>query len=235
MYSYYRPGYAYNRNRAVTARPRQMATVLGAEVMWAVSAYADRVNSGVYVKDTVRNEQGTVTQTRNRDIIREEVQRGLANVTEADFEIGRQAREWHRNRLVIKRLKGRYMTEFETSLCHAVEQEEFSNRDDAMASAIVASSIASYHRGLKQEQIMDTIDPSPLAAVGARVVVDAVVVRSVYSQNYHVHFVTARTQCNHMVFFSYRESLAADTPIRVQGTVKAHRPDSTQLNRVKLV
>ena len=95
--------------------------------------------------------------------------------------------------------------------------------------------IASYRKGLAAEQMVASADTSPLAAVGARVAVDAVVVRSVYSQNYNVHFVTARTQCNRLVFFSYREGLDADTPIRVRGTVKAHRPDSTQLNRVKLV
>ena len=61
MYSYYRPRYAARKPQM---KPVQLATVLGSEVMWAVAAYADRVNSGVYVKDTVRDEQGTVTQDR---------------------------------------------------------------------------------------------------------------------------------------------------------------------------
>ena len=230
MYSYYRPRYAA---RKAQMKPVQLATVLGSEVMWAVAAYADRVNGGVYVRETVNN--GEVNQTRNRDIIREEVQRGLSNVTEADFELGREARAWHRGRIVMKSLKGQPLSDFERSLQDVVQQEEFSNRTDALAIAIVASQIASYRKGLAAEQMVASADTSPLAAVGARVAVDAVVVRSVYSQNYNVHFVTARTQCNRLVFFSYREGLDADTPIRVRGTVKAHRPDSTQLNRVKLV
>ena len=230
MYSYYRPRYAA---RKAQMKPVQLATVLGSEVMWAVAAYADRVNGGVYVRETVNN--GEVNQTRNRDIIREEVQRGLSNVTEADFELGREARAWHRGRIVMKSLKGQPLSDFERSLQDVVQQEEFSNRTDALAIAIVASQIASYRKGLAAEQMVASADTSPLAAVGARVAVDAVVVRSVYSQNYNVHFVTARTQCNRLVFFSFREGLDADTPIRVRGTVKAHRPDSTQLNRVKLV
>ena len=230
MYSYYRPRYAA---RKAQMKPVQLATVLGSEVMWAVAAYADRVNGGVYVRETVNN--GEVNQTRNRDIIREEVQRGLSNVTEADFELGREARAWHRGRIVMKSLKGQPLSDFERSLQDVVQQEEFSNRTDALAIAIVASQIASYRKGLAAEQMVASADTSPLAAVGTKVAVDAVVVRSVYSQNYNVHFVTARTQCNRLVFFSYREGLDADTPIRVRGTVKAHRPDSTQLNRVKLV
>ena len=230
MYSYYRPRYAA---RKAQMKPVQLATVLGSEVMWAVAAYADRVNGGVYVRETVNN--GEVNQTRNRDIIREEVQRGLSNVTEADFELGREARAWHRGRIVMKSLKGQPLSDFERSLQDVVQQEEFSNRTDALAIAIVASQIASYRKGLAAEQMVASVDHSPLAAVGTKVSVDAVVVRSVYSQNYNVYFVTARTQCNRLVFFSYREGLDADTPIRVRGTVKAHRPDSTQLNRVKLV
>ena len=230
MYSYYVPRYAAKKAQM---KPVQLATVLGSEVMWAVAAYADRVNGGVYVRETVNN--GEVNQTRNRDIIREEVQRGLSNVTEADFELGREARAWHRGRIVMKSLKGQPLSDFERSLQDVVQQEEFSNRTDALAIAIVASQIASYRKGLAAEQMVASVDHSPLAAVGARVSVDAVVARSVYSQKYNVHFVTARTQCNRLVFFSYREGLDADTPIRVRGTVKAHRPDSTQLNRVKLV
>lgn len=230
MYSYYRPRYAARKPQM---KPVRLATVLGSEVMWAVAAYADRVNGGVYVRETVNN--GEVNQTRNRDIIREEVQRGLPNVTEADFELGREARAWHRGRIVMKSLKGQPLSDFERSLQDVVQQEEFSNRTDALAIAIVASQIASYRKGLAAEQMVASVDHSPLAAVGTKVAVDAVVVRSVYSQNYNVYFVTARTQCNRLVFFSYREGLDADTPIRVRGTVKAHRPDSTQLNRVKLV
>ena len=235
MYSYYRPGYARARNGAVTARQHQMETVLGAEVMWAVAAYADRVNGGVYVKDTRHDEQGQVIQARNRDIIREEVQSGLTNVTPEDFELGRQARAWHRGRLMFKALRGQELTDFERSLQDAVQQEEFSNRSDSLASAIVASQIASYNRGLAQEQLEASVDQSPLAAVGDKVSVEATVVRSVYSMKYDRHFITARTTCNRLVFFGFREAVAETTPIRIRGTVKAHRPDSTQLSRVKLV
>jgi len=234
--SYYRPTYyARARTRTVNARPRQMATVLGAEVMWAVAAYADRVNGGVYVKEDQRDEQGEVTVMRNRDIIRDEVKGGLSNLTEADYELGRQARDWHQGRLVMKALSGQPFSEFEQGLQQAVRQEEFSNQTDALPIAIVASQISSYRKGRAQEEMMATVDLSPLAAVGAKIQVEATVVRSVYSMNYGVHFVTARTACNRMVFFSYREGLDANTVICVRGTVKAHRPDSTQLNRVKLV
>lgn len=233
MYSYYHMRTNSPRRSNSVKRP-QMATVLGAEIMWGLAAYATRVNDG-YIKETQRDEQGVIVRERNRDLIKAEVAAGLPNVTQADLDQGREAREWHRNRLVIKRLKGQALTEFEASLSDAVAQEEFSNREDALATAIVASQVASYRKGLAEETMMDTVDRSPLAAVGAKVSVEATVVRSVFSQNWGVFFITARTQCNRLVFFSFREGLSVDCPIRLRGTVKAHRPDSTQLNRVKLV
>lgn len=233
MYSYYRPQYGSTRRGA--AVKRQLATVLSAEVMWALAAYADRVNGGRYVKDTQRDEQGNVVAERNRDIIREQSQRGLPDVTDEDFETGRQARQWHRGRLMVKILRNEPLREFEQELNRALECEEFSNRDNAMQAAVVASQIASYRKGLANEELLAEVDRSPLAPVGDKVSVEATVVRSVYSTNYNVFFVTARTQCNRLVFFSFREALADGCPIQVRGTVKAHRPDSTQLNRVKLL
>lgn len=231
MYSYYHT--RMPRKHSVKAKPK-MATVLGAEVMWAVAAYATQVNNG-YVKLTVFDDNNKIVQHRNRDIIQEEVRGGLTNLTPDHFELGRKAREWHGHRLVVKRLKGQTLSDFERTLCEAVEQEEFSNHNDALLISVVASQIVSYHNGLAQEKLEASVDHSPLAAVDAKVSVEANVVRSVYSQKYNVHFVTARTKCNRLVFFSYREALTVNTPIRVRGTVKAHRSDRTQLTRVRLV
>jgi len=55
-----------------------------------------------------------------------------------------------------------------------------------------------------------------------------------YSQNFGVYFITAVTADRHAVFFSYRERLANGHQCRIRGTVKAHRENSTQLNRVRI-
>lgn len=235
MYSYYRPSYTAARKASAVKKALPIATVLGAEIMWGLAAYADRVNGGRYIKDTQRDEDGQVVFERNRDIIQQQSRMGLPDVTEADLELGRQARQWHRGRIIVKVLKSQTLNDFEQSLSRALDLEEFSNRDNALESAVVASQIASYRKGLAQEQLEASVDQSPLAAVGAKVSVEATVVRSVYSMNYGVHFITARTSCNRLVFFSFREAVAEKTPIRMRGTVKAHRSDSTQLTRVKLI
>jgi hypothetical protein len=65
--------------------------------------------------------------------------------------------------------------------------------------------------------------------------VEITVVKSVYSQNFGVFFITAITTDRRAVFFSYRDRLANGHQCRIRGTVKAHRENSTQLNRVRMV
>jgi hypothetical protein len=47
--------------------------------------------------------------------------------------------------------------------------------------------------------------------------------------------VTGITDKNQAVFFSYKDGMNAGKRVKVAGTVKAHRDDSTQLNRVKVI
>lgn len=238
MYNYYAVPYrvktAVRRNVVKSAK---MDTVFGVEMIWALAAYADRVNQGKYIKETVRDPNtGVIITERNRDIIKEQSQAGSPDVTEVDFETGRAARKWHQARLVFKTLSGEFMSDFDRELSRVVQLEEFATQSDKLGAAMVASQIASYYKGIAQEALMETVDRSPLAAVGAKVTVeDVTVTKSVYSMNYNVHFITAKTKCNRLVFFSYREKIDIGTQLTIRGTVKSHRPDSTQLTRVKVL
>jgi hypothetical protein len=85
------------------------------------------------------------------------------------------------------------------------------------------------------EEAMEGISREPLAPVGDRVDEPVTVVKCVFSQNYNVFFVTAVTESRHAVFFSYRERLNIGRQCHIRGTVKAHRENSTQLNRVRVL
>jgi hypothetical protein len=85
------------------------------------------------------------------------------------------------------------------------------------------------------EQVMADVDTTPVAPVGEKVQLNVEVVKSVYSANYNVYFITAKTDGHQMVFFSYRERIQTGSWIMIRGSVKAHRQDATQLNRVKVL
>lgn len=240
MNSYFQNGWRFKRygagwSKKTVSKTKKMASVMTAEVMWAVAAYATRVNGNEYVREAKHDSAGTVIQLRNRDIIKQQVRAGLPDLTDQDYEVGAAARRWHQGSLNFKVLRGGQLGDFEKSLSQAVQKEEFSNFADAFLVAVVASQIVPYLRGLKQQQFMDTVDTTPLAPVGHRLIVEGQVVRSTWSTNYGTWYVTIHTACNRAVFFSTKQEIASGKTVRVHGTVRSHRRGSTQLNRIRIL
>jgi hypothetical protein len=141
--------------------------------------------------------------------------------------------DYVRKNLVIKGLKGN-MSEFDQALSHVVEMEQFLTGADRYEIALVTSQIRAWREGTRMEAVLADVDRTPVAAVGERVQLDVTVVKAVYSTNYNVYFITAKTDSNQMVFFSYREKLPVGDRREIKGAVKAHRADATQLNRVRI-
>lgn len=232
--SYYRP--MTNRTR----RPRQQPAdvVVPADVVWGAAARADRANGGEYRKEPEYRvlEDGTFTQDvvrqPNKNLLWEAIEnRDL--ITTQDCHVGQQARDWLRKSLVVKSLKGT-MSEFDSALAHAVEIDEFMTGADRYEIALITSQIRAWREGTRMETVLEDVIRTPVAEVGAKVNLQVEVVKSVYSANYNVYFITAKTDSRQMVFFSYREGQSVGTRMQIKGTVKAHRPDATQLNRVRV-
>lgn len=227
------------RGRKTLAKERPVAWP--AETVWAAAAYAHRINDGEYLKNPEsaqpqHHEDGYATQAmtrmRNRDLMRQALaDDGL--ITDADRDLGSRARDYVSKQILVKTLKGT-LSEFEQSLQQAVVMTDFDEWTSRVELAIVASQIRAYEQAVQLEQVMDGISAEPLADVGAKIDTDITVVKSVYSQNFGVFFITGVTADRRAVFFSYRERLANGHQCRIRGTVKAHRENSTQLNRVRM-
>lgn len=239
MKTYYRTQMPGSRQHT---RAPERPVAWSAETVWAAAAYAHRINEGEYLKNPeyapAQHHEGdyvtqVMTRSRNRDIMNQAL-RDEALITDQDRELGNRARDYVGKQILIKALKGT-LTEFEQSLQRAVAMTEFDEWSCRVELAIVASQIRSYEQAVQLEAAMEGISAEPLAAIGAKVDTDITVVKSMYSQNFGVYFITAVTTDRRAVFFSYRERLANGHQCRVRGTVKAHRENSTQLNRVRIV
>ena len=234
--SRYTIGAQVARGRKPQAAERPVAWP--AETVWAAAAYAHRVNDGEYRKENEYriDENGhythEVVRGRNRDIMNQAL-RDESLITEADRELGNRARDYISKQILIKTLKGT-LSEFEQNLQRATAVTEFDEWNSRLELSMIASQIRGYEQSVQVEQAMDGISSEPVADVGAKVETDITVVKSVYSQNFGVYFITGITADRKAVFFSYRERLANGHQCRVRGTVKAHRENSTQLNRVRI-
>jgi hypothetical protein len=155
--------------------------------------------------------------------------------TEADWAEGRAARAWHRGQLLMTALK-RPLSEFEDTLSRCATIDEFALEVNQLEFAIIASQIRSYRTGAAHEQRMWGTDTTPVAAVGTKVECQVEVIKSVYSQNYNTNYVRAVTvDTRKVVMFTYREGWDVGSILTIRGTVKAHREDCTQLNRVRVL
>ena len=226
--------------RARRPRAPERPVAWSAETVWAAAAHAHRVNSGEYLKDPeyARDDEGlwldTIVRPRNRDIMKRALDDDSV-ITDQDRDLGHRARDWLSKNMMVKALKGSALSEFEQGLQRAVGLTEFDEWGCRYELALVASQIRAYEQAVQLEAAMEGISAEPIAAIGEKVDVEITVVKSVYSQNFGVFFITGITADRRAVFFSYRERLSNGHQCRIRGTVKAHRENSTQLNRVRIV
>ncbi len=209
--------------------------------VWGAACAAQRIN-GSYVKETQhRFDEDTnttvVVKQRNRDIMAD-ILANPAVLTVEDIAQGQECRKFLEQDITLRGLKGR-LTEFDTAISKTVAvSEEFDTVTNKYELAVVASLPASHQRSLSRQEVDSRVRQTAGGHVGtpdAKVDLDVEVVSANYSQSYGIFWVTAITQDNQAVFFSYRSKLITGTWIHIKGTVKAHRDGKTQLNRVKVI
>ena len=209
--------------------------------VWGAACAAQRIN-GSYVKETQYQfdeikQTTVVVKQRNRDIMAD-ILANPAVLTVEDIALGQQCRKFLEQDITLRGLKGR-LTEFDTAVSKTIAvSESFDTVKHKLELAVVASLPASHQRSLARQDVDSRVRQTTGGYVGApdaKVAFDVEVVSANYSHTYNIFWVTAITQDNQAVFFSYRSKLTTGSWIQVKGTVKAHRDGKTQLNRVKVI
>ena len=236
MYHYQARSNPFAYRKPMSKKIPVNVTLVTAEQVWAAAALADRVNAGQYYKESIRDKDNyeTILFEPNRTIMGR-VLSGSVEPTAEDIELGNLARAWHKGRLLMTAIR-RPLTGFEDNLSKAAGMDEFAFGVDKLEIATIASQIRSYRSGVAEEQKMWGTDSSPLAPIGTKVLTTVEVIKSVYSVTYNTTYIRAITvEDRKVVMFGYRDKFDAGTVLTIKGTVKAHRTDCTQLNRVKVV
>lgn len=211
------------------ARYQRPKLDINADDLWSAACAAQRIN-GTYAKFIDENAGITAT---NRQIV-DNLLADTIGITEADREQGLKVRNYYKG-FTFKVLQGKKLSEFDNNAM------VIANRDlieDAYDVAVVTSLPASYDRSVlrdTQTRKLDTASGGFIGRVGEKVKVTVEVVRSTFSKQWNVYFVSGVTPDDQAVFFSYKNPIEPGKVVTTQGTVKAHRDNSTQLNRVKIV
>jgi len=210
------------------ARYQRPVINLQATDVWAAACAAQRIN-GAYLK--------TIEEGKNTETNRQIMDNFIANtdlITEADREQGELVRTYYKG-LTFKILQGKKLNDFDNTAMVIANRDVIESTYDV---AVIASLPSCYERAVKRDTInrkLETASGGLVGRVGQKVKVNVEVVRSNYSQQYGVYFVSGVTTDDQAVFFSYRNGIEPGKLIIAEGTVKRHGENITQLNRVKVI
>ena len=239
--TYFHPANGYNPRYGVRSIKATVNSFkYSVDDVWGAAVAAQRVN-GEYLKEDKTNitEDGSyeTLQKRNRDIMMDFLA-VPGTITDEDRATGRECRRFLQNDLTFRALKGQ-LSAFDASVSRVVAvEDEFDTVQHRLELAVVACLPQSHQRALVRQSIQDRVRNASGGYVGNvsdKVALDAEIVSANWSNTYNIFWVTAITQDNRALFFSYKSQLNSGIQIKLVGTVKAHRDNKTQLNRVKVL
>jgi len=204
------------------------AIKFNADNVWAAACAAQRINDS-YVKFEI----GEPAKKPNRTIV-EQLLATPSLLSETDRDRGNVVRDYYKG-FMFKVLAGVKLNEFDNSAMTIANRDDITSNYDI---AVITSLPSCYERIVKRDDINSRIQSANggfVASVGSKVRTTLDIIKATFSQNYQCWFITGITKEDQAVFFSYRQQLAAGSTVEVAGTVKAHRDNSTQLSRVKVI
>ena len=215
------------------ARYQKPVLNIPAENVWGAAVMAQRIN-GSYVKLSVLSEADkTENKLSNRQMV-ESLMVDSSLITEEDMEQGKKVRAFYQA-LTFKILQGKHLTDFDNTAMLLADRDIITSTYDV---AVITSLPSCYERGVERqtaEQRVNFATGGFIDKAGNKVKLEIEVIKCTYSHSYNVFFVTGITEQDQPVFFSYKEKVPTGDTMNIFGTVKAHRDNITQLNRVKVI
>jgi hypothetical protein len=214
--------------RTYRNKPKQPTFSYSADDVWAAACMAQRINSG-YVK------AGNIDKQSNRQIV-DELLVNTNRITDEDREQGKKVRQYYQA-YTFKILKGIKLGEFDNNAMVLSNRDVIESNYDMV---VIVSLPQSYERSVKwdgADQRVKFATGGYIGTSGDKITVSIEVLKTVYSQKWNTSYFTGITNEDQVVFFAYNhiDRLEVGDTYTIQGTVKAHRDNSTQLNRVKVI
>ena len=215
------------------ARYQKLVLNHNADDVWSAAVAAQRIN-GSYVKLSMISESDPdLTKLSNRMIV-EKLLVDQSGITNEDREQGKKVRAFYQG-FTFKILQGKRLSEFDNTAMLIANRDVIEGNYDV---AVIASLPSCYERGVVRQTADQRVSFATGGIIGKltdKVSVSIEVLKSIYSQKWMTYYVTGITNDDQVVFFAYKSELPIGKMYDIYGTVKAHRDNTTQLNRVKVI
>ena len=200
-----------------------------ADDVWAAAVQAQSIN-GMYAKVSDRDKN--ISQT-NRQIV-DALLMDTAQITQESRDKAVLVRQYFKA-YTFKLLQGKTLNEFNNTAMLIAQRDDITTSYDV---AVITSLPQSYENGTKRDNVESRINFARggyLGTEGDKVTIKIEVVKYIYSQKWNTYYVTGLTDDDKVLFFAYNKPLNIGDHVTIQGTIKALRDNSTQLNRVKVI
>jgi hypothetical protein len=214
-------------------RTQKVTVNYNADDVWSAACAAQRIN-GSYIKLSIVSESDPATTKLSNRMVVEQLLADPFIITDEDREQGKKVRAFYQA-LTFKILQGKQLSDFDNTAMLIANREVITGNYDV---AVIASLPSCYERGVERqttEQRVNFATGGFIGKVSDKVKLEIEVIKCTYSHSYNVFFVTGITVQDQPVFFSYKEKVPSGDTMNIVGTVKAHRDNITQLNRVKVI
>ena len=201
---------------------------LNADDVWAAACMAQRLNQG-YIKVSEDAPSGQ----KNRSLV-EHYLADTSKITDEDREEGKLVRKFYQA-YTFKILIGIKLSDFDNTSMLLANRETI---DTGFDIAVITSLPSGYERGMKRQTVDQRIAFAKgglIGRVGDKVSPSIEVIKSAFSQTWNTHYITGITSDDQVLFFAFKQQLEVGKQFDIYGTVKAHRDNTTQLNRVKVI
>lgn len=214
-------------------RTQKVTVNYNADDVWSAACAAQRIN-GSYIKLSMVSESDPATTKLSNRMVVEQLLADPFIITDEDREQGKKVRAFYQA-LTFKILQGKQLSDFDNTAMLIANREVITGNYDV---AVIASLPSCYERGVERQTAEQRVNFATGGFIGKasdKVKLEIEVIKCTYSHSYNVFFVTGITTQDQPVFFSYKEKVPTGDTMNIVGTVKAHRDNITQLNRVKVI
>ena len=214
-------------------RTQKVTVNYNADDVWSAACAAQRIN-GSYIKLSVVSESDPATTKLSNRMVVEQLLADPFIITDEDRVQGKKVRAFYQA-LTFKILQGKQLSDFDNNAMLIANREVITGNYDV---AVIASLPSCYERGVERQTAEQRVNFATGGFIGKasdKVKLEIEVIKCTYSHSYNVFFVTGITTQDQPVFFSYKDKVPTGDTMNIVGTVKAHRDNITQLNRVKVI
>jgi hypothetical protein len=218
-----------DKNMETTTEKKNFAT----ELVFAAAAAAQRINNGYLRKATADNSR------KSNAILARSFITKPANLLPEDYEFGNRVRENYKN-LLFEFIAGSLRNYLhEAHLTSMMEEIPASGANSTRLISLIAALPNSYLEEQNRKSARENLErlkehSNPVGLVGQWYTGKVTVVDAIFKIRFRSYAVNVVTASGEILYFFTYDKFVVNSKVEIQGHIKAHYGQTTQLERVSL-